>query len=214
MILVFEGNFGLGKSTLIKGIKEWFTSNHQDFVISEWNSVPEIRDTYTKIDREIGLHHPQLYCYFQLLDLIYRHDHQIAPALEAGSIVLCDRYIHTLFVRAMVRNLDPSKFYCITDCLISPNYIFYLDGGAELTIKRIGCRGEMRNEVWAVGIDMECDRKLLNNDAYYDHIQKNLNHYRKIMHEANAVWINAEASPGDQISIVMNFLKEELKQHE
>ena len=192
MLIVFEGNFGLGKSTQINNVSNWIeTALDMNVVVSEWNSNPEIRSLYMHIEKNKGLRHPLLYIYFQLLDFVYRYDFEILPALKNGSLVICDRYYYTILARADVRNLNLTPLQSISSIFASPDYIFYLDGAADLTRSRVSVRGKMRNEVWSVGINNSLDPMAQDDTAYLDHLKRNLESYRKLMQKDDVIRLDA-----------------------
>lgn len=214
MLIVFEGNFGLGKSTQINTIYDWLkTIPGANVVLSEWNSVPEIRNLYSFIEKDRGLRNSLLYIYFQLLDFIFRYDFEILPALKDNSIVICDRYYYTILARADVRGLDLTPLKKINETFIFPDYTFYLDGSAELSRSRVAPRGQMRNEVWSVGINNKLDKMTLDEIAYMNHLELNLQSYRKIMYQDGVIWLDASSPPNLLSRNIEKLIQEGLKEN-
>ena len=208
MLLVFEGNFGLGKTTLIKKVCDWIIEFQGNPVITEWNSVDEIKNTYLRLERIEKIYNPYLYIFFQLLDMVYRYENEILPALKQGRTVVCDRYYYTLIVRALVRGVNIEPLLELVRIFQCPDYLFYLDGGAELSYLRVMPRGEMRTEVWAVGMDIKEDRRKVDLDKYRQHLEKNLMFYRQLMCNENVTWVSAKQDATDAFDKVVKKIIE------
>ena len=65
----------------------------------------------------------------------------IIPALQDGKTVLMDRYVYTLLVRALARNVS-GQFLQVLDSLREPDLIIYMDIDEQEAIKRKGLVSE------------------------------------------------------------------------
>ncbi len=64
---------------------------------------------------------------FYAADFADQLEHKIMPALEAGYIVLADRYIYTLIARSIVRGTSRKWSHDLFGFTIKPDLVFYLD---------------------------------------------------------------------------------------
>jgi dTMP kinase len=64
---------------------------------------------------------------FYAADFADQLEHKIIPALEAGYIVLADRYIYTLMARSTVRGIGRRWSHDLFGFTIRPDLVFYLD---------------------------------------------------------------------------------------
>jgi dTMP kinase len=74
---------------------------------------------------------------FYAADFADQFEYKIIPALQAGYIVLADRYIYTLIARNLVRGLDRTWCHNLYGFSIKPDVVFYLDVDPEALVNRV-----------------------------------------------------------------------------
>lgn len=74
---------------------------------------------------------------FYAADFADQFEYKIIPALQAGYIVLADRYIYTLIARNVVRGLDRKWCHNLYGFAIKPDMVFYLDVEPVVLIHRV-----------------------------------------------------------------------------
>lgn len=74
---------------------------------------------------------------FYAADFADQFEYKIIPALQAGYIVLADRYIYTLIARNVVRGLDKKWCHSLYGFAIKPDLVFYLDVEPQVLIHRV-----------------------------------------------------------------------------
>lgn len=74
---------------------------------------------------------------FYAADFADQFEYKIIPALQAGYIVLADRYIYTLIARNVVRGLDRRWCHNLYGFAIKPDLVFYLDVEPLVLIHRV-----------------------------------------------------------------------------
>ena len=74
---------------------------------------------------------------FYAADFADQLENKIIPALEAGYIVLADRYIYTLIARNNVRGIERRWSRSLFGFTIVPDLIFYLDVKPEELVHRV-----------------------------------------------------------------------------
>ncbi|MBI1453170.1 MULTISPECIES: dTMP kinase [Acinetobacter] len=149
MFISFEGTEGVGKTTLIRKIYEHFQSKAQDVVLTrEPGGTPMAEQIRGLL---LAVNHEEQMCNDTELLLIYaaRAQHLaevIVPALDAGKIVLCDRFTDASFAyQCAGRGLSERKLNMLNEHFVSrmPDVTFWLDAPIELGMDRARARGAL-----------------------------------------------------------------------
>ncbi|MEM8833214.1 MAG: dTMP kinase [Pseudomonadota bacterium] len=146
--ITFEGGEGAGKSTQIKLLADHLQSQGHDIVTTrEPGGTPaaeEIRDLLSH--EEWGGNWSQdaeLLLFFVARSMHIKD--VIAPALEAGKIILCDRYIDSTRVyQGALHKIDMSFIKDLEKRVVGnyiPNITFLLDIPVETVLERVSRRG-------------------------------------------------------------------------
>lgn len=149
MFISFEGTEGVGKTTLIRKLFEHFKAQGKEVVLTrEPGGTPlaeQIRSLLLSVNHEEHMANDT-----ELL-LMYaaRAQHLaqvIVPALEAGKIVLCDRFADSSFAyQCAGRGLSREKLQLLNENFVSkmPDISFWLDAPIELGMTRARERGAL-----------------------------------------------------------------------
>ncbi|MCE1270626.1 MAG: dTMP kinase [Acinetobacter sp.] len=149
MFISFEGTEGVGKTTLIRKIHQYFEQQGKEVVLTrEPGGTPlaeQIRSLLLAVNHEEQMSHDT-----ELL-LIYaaraQHLQQvIIPALNAGKIVLSDRFTDASFAyQCSGRGLSQEKLQLLNQTFVEkmPNITFWLDAPIELGMTRARERGAL-----------------------------------------------------------------------
>lgn len=149
MFISFEGTEGVGKTTLIRKIHQYFEQQGKEVVLTrEPGGTPlaeQIRSLLLAVNHEEQMSHDT-----ELL-LIYaaraQHLQQvILPALAAGKIVLSDRFTDASFAyQCSGRGLSQEKLQLLNQTFVAkmPNITFWLDAPIELGMNRARERGAL-----------------------------------------------------------------------
>lgn len=149
MFISFEGTEGVGKTTLIRKIHQYFEQQGKEVVLTrEPGGTPlaeQIRSLLLAVNHEEQMSHDT-----ELL-LIYaaraQHLQQvILPALAAGKIVLSDRFTDASFAyQCSGRGLSQEKLQLLNQTFVArmPNITFWLDAPIELGMTRARERGAL-----------------------------------------------------------------------
>lgn len=162
--IVIEGTDGVGRSTQIALLQEWLeslgyatTSTGLRRSQLTGKGIDRAKQGHTLSDTVMYL----LYA----TDLADRLETQIIPALRAGMVVLTDRYIYSMIVRAQARGADPQWIRKIVGFAIVPDAIFYLQADLPHLVPRVlSTRGF---DYWESGMDFLKGRKLFRNYVRY-----------------------------------------------
>ena len=149
MFISFEGTEGVGKTTLIRKIHQYFEQQGKEVILTrEPGGTPlaeQIRSLLLAVNHEEQMSHDT-----ELL-LIYaaraQHLQQvIIPALNAGKIVLSDRFTDASFAyQCSGRGLSQEKLQLLNQTFVAkmPNITFWLDAPIELGMTRAIERGAL-----------------------------------------------------------------------
>ncbi|HCO09032.1 MAG TPA: dTMP kinase [Acinetobacter ursingii] len=149
MFISFEGTEGVGKTTLIRKIYEYFERQGEHLVLTrEPGGTPlaeRVRDLLLAVNHEEKMAHDT-----ELL-LIYaaraQHLQQvIIPALDAGKTVLSDRFTDASYAyQCAGRGLNKEKLNILNQTFVSqmPDITFWLDAPIELGMSRARERGAL-----------------------------------------------------------------------
>lgn len=149
MFISFEGTEGVGKTTLIRKLHDYFQQQLQQVVLTrEPGGTPlaeQIRTVLLTVNLEEQMSHDT-----ELL-LMYaaraQHVQQvIQPALAKGQIVLCDRFSDSSFAyQCAGRGLSREKLQLLNQNFVSkmPDLTFWLDAPTDLGMQRARERGAL-----------------------------------------------------------------------
>ncbi|MGL5144817.1 MAG: dTMP kinase [Acinetobacter junii] len=149
MFISFEGTEGVGKTTLIRKIHQYFEQQGKEIVLTrEPGGTPLAEQIRTLL---LAVNHDELMSHDTELLLIYaaraQHLQQvILPALAAGKIVLSDRFTDASFAyQCAGRGLSQEKLQLLNQTFVAkmPNITFWLDAPIELGMTRARERGAL-----------------------------------------------------------------------
>lgn len=142
-VISIEGGEGAGKSTVLKGISDYFESRNIDFLVTREPGGVRISElirhiilekTYTEMDARTEA----------LLFAAARRQHlveKVLPALEAGKIVIFDRFVDSSMVyQGYVRGIGIDAVYEMNQFAIEdflPDLTLYFDVDPTIGMARI-----------------------------------------------------------------------------
>jgi dTMP kinase len=150
-LIVLEGNDGVGRSTQIKMLRRWLES--EGYAVSDTGLT---RSTLTakgiekaKSGHTLG---PLTLSLFYLADFADRLENQIIPALQAGFIVLSDRYFYSVIARDANRGVDKEWSRNLYGIALKPDLILYMKASVPTLVQRL-IHGRGLN-YWEAGMDL------------------------------------------------------------
>lgn len=146
MFITFEGIEGTGKSTQIKKVREYLESKGREvFVTLEPGGSrigQELRKMLLHVDNKDITPITELFLY--LADRAQHVGRIIRPELEAGKIVLCDRFADsTIVYQGYGRGLDTKTLRELNEVAVDglwPDLTILLDIDPEIGLKRATLR--------------------------------------------------------------------------
>ncbi len=151
-LIVVEGIDGSGKSTQLSLLQTFLQSEGYDVSFTEWNSSPLVKDT-TKRGKKKNLFTPTTFSLIHATDFADRHERSILPPLQAGLIVLADRWVYTAFARDAVRGCDRDWLRNLYEFATRPDLSLYFRVDIDTSVARI-MGGRMRLKYHEAGMDL------------------------------------------------------------
>tara|TARA_Y100000816_G_scaffold273144_1_gene239223 strand:+ start:405 stop:1013 length:609 start_codon:yes stop_codon:yes gene_type:complete len=146
MFFTLEGSEGVGKSTLIESLKDFFKENEIDFLFTREPGGTKEGQEIRKIllDQSLDLN-PYAETFLLLADRIQHVEKIIRPALQSNKHVLSDRYVESTFAyQGAGRGLNQRELEGFIKNLNfpEPNLTIYLDLPVQEGLKRVKNRGK------------------------------------------------------------------------
>lgn len=149
MFISFEGTEGVGKTTLINKLYEHFLQQNKQVVLTREPGGTSLAEQIRQL--LLSTTHTEKMSNDTELLLMYAARAQhiqnvIKPALEAGQVVLCDRFCDASYAyQCAGRGLSPEKLQLLNQHFVSrmPDITFWLDAPIELGMARARARGEL-----------------------------------------------------------------------
>lgn len=155
--ITFEANDGAGKTTQIRKLYDRLVSEGRDVILTrEPGGSPgaeEIRALVLNGDADRWSATTEL-----LLFMAARRDHVervIQPALNRGTIVLCDRYVGSTLALQVAGGADRDRIIQAHNDFIGlwPDHTLYLTISHEEALRRAAARGEDESRMESKGSD-------------------------------------------------------------
>jgi dTMP kinase len=151
-LIAVEGLDGSGKSTQVYLLKRWLELEGYKVFFTEWNSSAIVRKATRKGKRR-QLLTSTTFSLIHSTDFADRYERQVLPLLNAGYIVLADRYIFTAFARDAVRGCDRTWIRKLYSYALHPDVTFYFDVPLKVALSRI-LDGRTQVKYHEAGMDM------------------------------------------------------------
>lgn len=135
-LIVIEGPDASGRSTQIEKITARLEANGHAVLNTGLKRSELVSKGILEAKQHYDLGRKTL-ALFYAADFADQFEYKIIPALQAGYIVLADRYIYTLIARNVVRGLDKRWCHNLYGFAIKPDLVFYLDVEPLVLIHRV-----------------------------------------------------------------------------
>jgi len=135
-LIVIEGPDASGRSTQIQSITTRLEADGHAVLNTGIKRSELVGKGILEAKQDYNLGRKTL-ALFYAADFADQFEYKIIPALQAGYIVLADRYIYTLIARNLVRGLDRTWCHNLYGFSIKPDIVFYLDVDPEALVHRV-----------------------------------------------------------------------------
>lgn len=187
-LIIVEGIDGSGKSTQINLIHKWLQDKGKSVYFSEWNSSPLVKST-TKLGKKQRLFTPTTFSLIQATDFADRWENHLLPMLEAGVIVIADRYAFTGFARDVARGVDRKWVRNLYSFAFQPDLALYFQVDIDTAVERI-LASRSRIKFYEAGMDLGLsDKKITSFRLFQGRV---LEEYEKMAGEFNFKIIDAK----------------------
>ena len=203
LVISIEGGEGAGKSTVLKGISDYFEKQNLDFLVTREPGGVRISElirhiilekTYTEMDARTEA----------LLFAAARRQHlveKVLPALEAGKIVIFDRFVDSSLVyQGYVRGIGIEAVYEINHFAIEgflPDLTLYFDVDPKIGLERIESNP-----------DREINKLDLEGMAFHEKVREG---YLKILHMYPERMVKIDAN--QYLDAVLSATIKEVERH-
>ena len=166
-LIVLEGPDGVGRSTQIKLLRRWLED--EGYAVSDTGLT---RSTLTQagLDEAKSGHTlgPLTMSLFYLADFADRLENLIIPALQAGFIVLSDRYFYSVVARDSLRGVDKAWGRQLYGIALKPDLILYMKASVPTLVSRL-IHGRGLN-YWEAGMDLNLADNLYDSFITYQNL--------------------------------------------
>ena len=196
-LFTFCGLDGCGKTTMLTRLKEELAPRYTVFLTKQpTNAVRESAVFRTYMDSPD--HSAFDYRSLSLSaagDRLQHGSKVIEPELEAGHIVLSDRYWYSCLANLRARGFEKDRWiYEVAESAVRPDISFFFDVPVETAVKRVRSREAEKDRY----IDMALQYRLRNE-------------YRAICKANHGVWIPTDIPPKDSFAMVKKNVERVLK---
>lgn len=201
-LIVLEGSDGVGRSTQTQLLRRWLED--EGFAVSDTGlrrsdmtqqGLEEAKKGHTLSRITMSL--------FYATDFADRLENQIIPALQAGFVVLSDRYFYSIMARDVVRGADPDWARKLYGFALKPDLVLYLKADvSDLVTRLIHGRGL---NYWEAGMDLHPSDNLF--DSFLNYQLKLTGLFEQFAQEYDFVTIDA----GRPVKDVFEDLQEKIR---
>ena len=188
-LIAIEGTDGVGRSTQIELVRPWLELEGYAVSSTGWTRSPLLHETI----EEAKAGHQLTVTTFSLLygaDFADRLEHEILPALQAGFIVIADRYMYTAFARSTVMGADPIWSRELFGMALVPDLVVYLDIDVESLVPRVVQGKGM--DYWESGMHLAMGSDIF--DSFTRYQAQLIDEYRRLSEEFGFTAIDARRS--------------------
>jgi dTMP kinase len=187
-LIAVEGLDGSGKSTQLYLVKRWLESEGVKVFFTEWNSSVIVKKASSKAKKRFLLT-PTTFSLIHATDLADRFERQVLPLLQAGYIVLCDRYVFTAYARDVVRGCSPAWVRNLYSFAVRPDITFYFRVPLEVALGRI-LAGRPKLKYHEAGMDLGLSTDIYESFRLYQ--DRLYAEYERLAKEFNFVVMKAD----------------------
>jgi dTMP kinase len=208
-LIAIEGTDGCGRSAQIELLRPWLELEGYAVSNTGWTRSPLLHETIN----EAKAGHQLTVTTFSLLyaaDFADRLEHEILPALQAGFIVIADRYMYTAFARNTVMGADPAWTHDLFGVALVPDLVLYLDIDVETLIPRVVQGKGM--DYWESGMHLALGTDMFESFVHYQ--RRLIEQYRRLADEFGFLTVDARRSIDDVQSELRTHIADYLRKVE
>lgn len=188
-LIAIEGTDRVGCSAQIAQLKPWLEVKGYAVASTHWTRSPLLNETI----EEARAGHRLNATTFALLyaaDFADRLENEIIPALEAGQVVLAERYMYSAFARNKVMGADPEWTRSLFGFALVPDLVMYLKTDVDSLIPRALQGGGL--DYWESGMHLGYGQDLF--DSFRNYQRRVIREFNALAREFNFVTVDARAA--------------------
>lgn len=163
-LIVVEGTDGVGRSTHVAMLRQWLEVNGHAVVETGWTRSKLVGRTIDKAKSGHTLA-PLTYTLLYACDFADRLEKEIIPALQAGYVVLSDRYVYTAVARSCVRGVENEWVRNLFSLAPIPDLVIYLRVDVQTLARRVLTSSGI--DYWEAGKDRYPDLDIYDSFVAY-----------------------------------------------
>ncbi len=205
-LIVLEGSDGVGRSTQTQLLRSWLED--EGFAVSD-TGLRRSDMTQKGLDAAKNGHTLSriTMSLFYAADFADRLENQIIPALQAGFIVLSDRYFYSIMARDIVRGADQEWAHRLYGFALKPDLILYLKANVTDLVSRL-IHGRGLN-YWEAGMDIHLADNLY--DSFINYQSKLIVLFDQLAEEYGFTTIDAGRPVLEVFSDLQNHIRQLLE---
>jgi dTMP kinase len=189
-LIVIEGTDGVGRTKQIEMLRNWLEG--EGYAVAD-TGLSRSEMTGPGLDAAKSGHTlaPITKALFYAADFAERTEKHIIPALQAGFIVLADRYFYSMIARDSLRGVDREWLRKLYGIALRPDLILYLRASVPSLAQRL-IHGRGLN-YWESGMDLHLADNIY--DSFVSYQTEMITKLEELSREYNFVTVNADRIP-------------------
>src|SRR5713226_1840381 len=188
-LIVIEGTDGVGRSTQGDQLKPWLEIEGYGLVSTRWTRSALLYETISEAKAGNRLN-VSTFALLYAADFADRLENEIIPALQAGLVVLADRYMYTAFARNKLMGADPTWSRSLFGFALVPDLVLYLKIDlASLIPRALEGKGM---DYWESGMHQAYGSDLF--ESFRNYQRRLIREFNALAREFNFITIDARRS--------------------
>jgi dTMP kinase len=198
-LIVIEGTDHVGRSTQIEQLKPWLEVEGYGVVSTRWTRSALLYETISEAKAGNRLN-ASTFALLYAADFADRLENEIIPALQAGLVVVADRYMYTAFARNKLMGADPTWSRSLFGFALVPDLVLYLKIDiASLIPRALEGKGM---DYWESGMHQAYGSDLF--ESFRNYQRRLIREFNALAREFGFITIDARKSP----EIIQDKLRE------
>lgn len=200
-LIAIEGTDNVGRSTQIERLIPWLELQGQGVVSTRWTRSALLYDTISQAKAGHRLN-MNTFALLYATDFADRLENEIIPALEAGLVVLADRYMYTAFARSKAMGADPAWSRALFGFALIPDLVLYLKIDVDSLIPR-ALEGKGM-DYWESGMHLGYGKDMF--ESFRNYQRRMIREFNAMAREFGFVTVDARKRP----ELIQNHLRQHI----
>ena len=189
-LIVLEGTDGVGRTSQINMLRHWL--EEEGYAVADTGLTrSELTGPGLDVAKSGHMLGPTTMSLFYAADFADRLENTIIPALQAGFIVLSDRYFYSMLARDSIRGIEKSWSRALYGIALRPHLILYMQASLPSLVQRL-IHGRGLN-YWESGMDLHLADNFY--DSFMIYQTAIIKELEELAKEYNFVTVDADRTP-------------------